>query len=490
MAFWLFSKYSMDRNNMRKQIDQLIKSGEPHLLDSSNFKHTVFTPVLDIKINTTENFVYCSSFQNAWKSFRSEVFNDTLEISAADSAEIIMKLEEALKQKTMLDDKYQVSLAGRGGDGIVAKIKAELMKKFKTNHFDAEIKTDEVLIYSRFKKTYSLEYPLDDFLGCGYKNLYSRIGQDFLVEGFGFQDSVVGDKTSEVKISQIELLYCKIPKFSSVPSGRDDPYCYPDGFILRFKLKGCDDEFIIASYFFDRINEHSTLLNTFIMLDDLASNKKFNHLDLKVFHNNNYINEEFFGSKFDGFSQKVKKINIEDIRSDTKQEFLKKFKEKASLDEIEFKMLCEYIDTMDKRMNRYINPLHREFSLKIPKLKLNFSVKYPLFNNIIGHKYKFIHEIDARFKFSEIPDALMMYDNSCYVHELVIMPILYIKKKNAKLPYLMVCINNDDFLAPDDYYTKNNVPKLKIAPEKLMYFCNKPVWYYKILNKDEFMDRD
>ncbi len=187
MAFWLFSKYSMDRNNMRKQIDQLIKSGEPHLLDSSNFKHTVFTPVLDIKINTTENFVYCSSFQNAWKSFRSEVFNDTLEISAADSAEIIMKLEEALKQKTMLDDKYQVSLAGRGGDGIVAKIKAELMKKFKTNHFDAEIKTDEVLIYSRFKKTYELEYLLDEFLDHDFYLMNPTGGRTYL-KSYGIQD--------------------------------------------------------------------------------------------------------------------------------------------------------------------------------------------------------------------------------------------------------------------------------------------------------------
>ena len=466
------------------------KTNEIKLIDSSELKHTVFTPVLDIKIDSKENFIYCSSFQAAWNNFRSEVFKDTLEISAADSAKIIMKLEEGLSQKATLDDEYHVSLAGR--NEIVAKINTELMKKFKTNHFDAEIKTDEVLIYSRFKKTYSLEYPLDDFLGCGYDNLYSRIGQDFLVEGFGFQDSIVGDKSSEIKISQIELLYCKADRFWSLPTFRDTPFCYPEGIVLQFKLKGSDDEFIMATdEFITHTNDtENTLLKIYYKINDLATNKKFNYFNLSVFYESNYINEEFFGSNFLKFSEKVKKLKIEDLHSNTKQEYLEKFRVKAGLDETEFKMLCKYIDAMDERMDKYINPLHRAFSLKIPKFKLNFSVKYPLFNGIIGHKYKFIHEIDAQFKFSEIPDALIMYDNSCYVHQLVIKPILYIKKKNEKLPYLMACINNYDFLIADDYYTKNIVPKLKIAPEVRIYIGNKPVWYYKILNKDEFIDRD
>ena len=148
-AFLLFFKYSIDRN----KADRLLKLNEPRLLDSSSFKHTVFTPVLDIKINTVENYVYCSSFQDAWNNFRSDVFKDTLEISSADSDEIIMKLEEALSQKAMLDDDYHVSLAGRGSDGIVAKINTELAKKFKTNQFDAEIKTGEVLIYESTPKS-------------------------------------------------------------------------------------------------------------------------------------------------------------------------------------------------------------------------------------------------------------------------------------------------------------------------------------------------
>ncbi|HOT75354.1 MAG TPA: hypothetical protein PK467_06195, partial [Candidatus Wallbacteria bacterium] len=294
-----------------------------------------------------------------------------------------------------------------------------------------------------------------------------------------------GDRNCEMKISQIESLYCKVSKFSLASSGKIAPHCYPDGLIMRFELKGCDDEFIIASYFGDSINEYSTLLNTYIMLDDLASNKKFNQLNLKVFYDNNHINEEFFGSKFDSFSQKVKKIKIEDLRSDTKQEFLEKFREKAALDEIEFKMLCKYIDTMDERMNIYLNPFSLAFSLKIPKLKINFSIKYPLFNNTIGHKYKFIHEIDARFKFSKVPDELVLYDNSCYTYGVTIVDLLYIKKKNAKLPYLMAYINNPEIVLKD-----NRLPELKTTPGDLIYINNKPVIYYKILNKHQFIDNN
>jgi len=483
--FLLFLKYSIDRNNMRKQIDQLLKSSESRLLDSSNFKHTVFTPVLDIKINTTENFVYCSSFQNAWKNFRSDVFKDTLKISAADSAEIIMKLEETLSQKATLDDEYNVSLAGRGRDGIVSKINAELVKKFKTNHFDAEIKTDEVLIYSRLKKTYELEYLLDEFLDHDFYLMNPTGGRTYL-KSYGIQDNIIGDRNCEIKKSQIESLYCKDFIFSGRTVNNDDPYCYPDGLIMRFKLKGCDDELIIATDFKGRINEYSTLLNMYFMADDLISNKKFNQFNLKVFYDNNYLNEEFFGPKFDGFSQKVKKIKIEDLRSDTKQEFLEKFREKAALNEIEFKMLCQYINAMDEKINRYLNPWRRAFSLKIPKLKMNFSIKYPLFNDIIGHKYKFIHEIDAQFKFSKVPDELLRYDYWLPVSPpFVVVNMLHIKKKNAKLPYLMAYINNPEIVLKD-----NRLPELKTTPGNLIYINDKPVIYYKILNKDEFIDRD
>ncbi|NMD00011.1 MAG: hypothetical protein GYA62_09855 [Bacteroidales bacterium] len=483
----------MDRNNMRKQIDQLLKSSESQLLDSSNFKHTVFTPVLDIKINTTENYVYCSSFQNAWSNFRSDVFKDTLEISAADSVEIIMKLEEALKQKTMLDDEYQVSLAGSGGDGIVSKINAELMEKFKNNHFDVEIKTDEVLIYSRFKKTYELEYPLDEFLDRGL-SFSNRSGGSVTVKSFGFQDNIVGDRNCEIKINQIELLYCKNDRFWNEVTFRDRPFCYPDGVILRFKLKGSDDEFIMATdEFITHANDtENTLLKMYNKINDLVTNKKFNYFNLSVFYENGYTNEEFFGSIFKNFSEKVKKIKIEDIRSDTKQEYLEKFRIKAGLDEIEFKMLCKYIDTMDERMNKYINPLHEASCLKIPKLKFNCSINYPFVDNFMNNNIiKTVQEIDMQFKFSTIPDEIMMYENPFSVRVFnEFFSTLYIKKKNEPLPYFMACINNHEILTKEYYYMKKDAPELKTTPGDLIYINNKPVIYYKILNKHQFIDNN
>lgn len=526
-AFLLFLKYSIDRNNMRKQIDQLLKSSEAQLLDSSNFKHTVFTPVLDIKINTTENFVYCSSFQNAWNNFRSEVFEDTLEISAADSAEIIMKLEEALSQKATLDDEYHVSLAGRGRDGIVSKINAELMEKFKTNHFDAEIKTDEVLIYSRFKKTYSLEYPLDSIIEHKLESTDGSFAGEISYECFGIEDNIIGDKTCENQVSQIDVLYGKDTFWWEESNAANEPICYPRGVILRFKLKNCDDEFIMASDNFMHFEDtENTLLKLYYEINDIASNKKFNYINLKVFYIDHYFNEEFFGSKFDGFSQKVKKINIEDIRSDTKQEFLEKFREKAGLDEIEFKMLCKYIDEMDERMNtKYRNPKIVPSRFIFPKLDFKLSIAYPLFSNA-KFRVSGIQDIDLKMKFSAPSDIKMFYEQFSLACVFMSKPILYIKKKNAKLPYFMVCMNNSEIFKKDDAYLKygeqyyqkalkkresdpwfddwneyyyevlfkarrdSSIPKIKTSTPETIIINGRTIWRYKILNKDQFIDRN
>lgn len=412
--FLLFFKYSIDRN----KADRLLKLNEPRLLDSSSFKHTVFTPVLDIKINTTENYIYCSSFQDAWNSFRSDVFKDTLEISLADSDEIIMKLEEALSQKTMLDDDYHVSLAGRGSDGIVAKINAELAKKFKTSQFDAEIKTDEILVYSRLKKTYSLEYPLDNIIEHKLDFTDGSFAGEISYECFGIEDNIIGDKTCENQVSQIDVLYGKNIYFWNEANAINEPICYPRGVILRFKLKNCDDEFIMASNDFMHFDDTKyTLLKLYYEINDIASNKKFNYINLEVFYTNHHLNEEFFGSKFDTFSQKVKKINIEDIRSDTKQEFLKKFREKAGLDETEFKMLCKYIDTMDERMiTKYRNPKFVPSRILFPKLDFKLSIAYPLFNNA-HFKVSGIQDVDLKMKFSAPSDIKMFYEHlSCGVN--------------------------------------------------------------------------
>jgi len=511
---------------MRKQIDRLLKSSESRLLDSSNFKHTVFTPVLDIKINTTENYVYCSSFQNAWNNFRSEVFKDTLEISSADSAEIIMKLEEALKQKTTLDDEYQVSLAGRGRDGIVSKINAELMEKFKTNHFDTEIKTDEVLIYSRFKKTYSLEYTLDSIIEHKLDFTDGSLAGEISYECFGIEDNIIGDKTCENQVSQIDVLYGKNTFWWKEAHAANEPICYPRGVILRLKLKNCDDEFIMASDDFMHFDDTKyTLLKLYNEINDIASNKKFNYINLEVFCINHYFNEEFFGPKFDSFSKKVKKIKIEDLRSDTKQEFLEKFREKAGLDETEFKMLCKYIDTMDERMiTKYRNPKLVPSRILFPKLDFKLSIAYPLFNNA-HFKINGIQDVDLKMKFSAPSDIKMFYEHlSCAVF--MSNPILYIKKKNAKLPYFMVCMNNSEIFKKDDTYLKYGeqyyqkalkkresdpwfddwneyyyevlfkarrdsfIPKIETSTPETIIINGRNIWRYKILNKDEFIDRD
>jgi len=66
----------------------------------------------------------------------------------------------------------------------------------------------------------------------------------------------------------------------------------------------------------------------------------------------------------------------------------------------------------------------------------------------------------------------------------------YIKKKNEPLPYFMACINNHEILTKEYYYMKKDAPELKTTPGDLIYINNKPVIYYKILNKHQFIDNN
>lgn len=104
--------------------------------------------------------------------------------------------------------------------------------------------------------------------------------------------------------------------------------------------------------------------------------------------------------------------------------------------------------------------------------------------------------------------------------------ILYIKKKNAKLPYFMVCMNNFGIFKKDDTYLKygeqyyqkafkkgesdpwfddwneyyyevlfkagrdSSILKIETSTPETVIINGRTIWRYKILNKDEFIDRD
>ncbi len=180
---------------------------------------------------------------------------------------------------------------------------------------------------------------------------------------------------------------------------------------------------------------------------------------------------------------------------------------------------------MDERMiTKYRNPKLVPSRILFPKLDFKLSIAYPLFNNA-HFKINGIQDVDLKMKFSAPSDIKMFYEHlSCAVF--MSNPILYIKKKNAKLPYFMVCMNNSEIFKKDDTYLKYGeqyyqkalkkresdpwfddwneyyyevlfkarrdsfIPKIETSTPETIIINGRNIWRYKILNKDEFIDRD
>jgi len=261
LTLLMFDQVAAQKNSEQKVQDKL--------------KNTIFTPVMDIEIDKTNNYVYCSSFQAAWNSLCNDVLKGTVETSYSINPRLVSKLNEMVPEKVTLSDEYNVSLAGRGGDGIVKKIEQEASKKFKQPYeFTHNIGSDEIVVFSKLDKSVELEYPLDEspLDPIMFPLKYPFFSADSVeVNWWGINMYVEGLGDMDKKIGQIDILYMNMPVISeyydygTVSAGN----CWPIGHIIKIKTKNPEDELIISS-----IKTERTLTETFKKINSMVKKDK------------------------------------------------------------------------------------------------------------------------------------------------------------------------------------------------------------------------
>lgn len=99
-------------------------------VDSSKLMTTKITPVLNTKINTCENLIYCSTFQMAWNGICNDIFNgETVEIENAP--DYLKTLNLLIDEPTNVSEDSYIKMAGFSKDGITEKFIKAVNDKFK-----------------------------------------------------------------------------------------------------------------------------------------------------------------------------------------------------------------------------------------------------------------------------------------------------------------------------------------------------------------------
>jgi len=496
LTFLIFDQATAQKNSEQKVQDKL--------------ENTIFTPVMDIEIDETKNYVYCSSFQAAWNSLCKDVLKGTVETSLSSNPRLVSKLNEMVPEKATISDEYNVSLAGRGKDDIVKKINQEVSKKFKQSYeFTRNIGSDEIVVFSKLNKIVELEYLLDES-PLKPMNFWLFSDDSVEVNWWGINSYVEGLKDMDKKIGQIDILYMNMPVISeyydygTVSAGR----CWPTGHIIKIKTKNPEDELIISS-----IKTEKTLAETFKKINSMIKRDKeyYKPLQKKIlkekfkFYVNwvwtNYLHEnskdtseieKFHGIKeiLDGQKPLEMKYIIPD--RDFYYEFPWEF-EGGHIDDIKmldlktFNSIFDFdsdkytyseitdiiIDRLEKsekivgklkksmiaafgRIAGIINWFQKRSvenfsSFIIPKLNIDLLTDFNIspeihFDQNIKLKYNFIQEINVKMNISKVSEKHYRRYPHAFTCRFNSNFVIYLKKKNENQPYFMALINNAELL--------------------------------------------
>lgn len=287
LLLYILSIYLATSNSMSAYcMDNFLTNQNPiHYnnvpIASSQLKMTKITPILETKITTGENLIYCSVFQAAWNRMYKDVIK-------SDSAEIqnmptyVKTLNNLINNQPNCPDNSCIAMAGTGGGGIVNKIKEAVQKKFGRfskdflpPKFDLNLTSEEIMIYAYFCK--KLEFDevfnsIDPFL-MKVNNKYMYI--DML----GIREFRENNRSKR----QVHLLY-------NSPQTRysfENPYSKinidpPYGKIFRIDTKSESDELIIST-----LPASRTLKQSYVEINKIVRNS--NVSDIERLGNDNYL---------------------------------------------------------------------------------------------------------------------------------------------------------------------------------------------------------
>ena len=217
---------------------------ENEQINSEQLKATRVTPVLDAKITTGENLIYCATVQMAWNKLYNDIVKDTIEIS--ENIEYVGKMNSFLSMQHPISDSDCVVMAGKGRDNIIEKINYELKRKFNiSNMLNIKLGDDDLFVYAYLFKSLAFKHVFEK------SNMYFEFEKNkkTLVKTFGFD--VSKSTNSKLLEDQIELIYYSEPdrQWKKDPRAMLEKLKLNDhcSFIIKLKTKSINDEIIVST---------------------------------------------------------------------------------------------------------------------------------------------------------------------------------------------------------------------------------------------------
>ena len=261
---------------------------------------TVITPVLDSKIYSNENIIYCSTAQLAWNSLYNDLLKETIEIE--NQPWYVNKLNDMIKIPQQISNDSYIALAGSGKDKIIDKIKTELTQKFpQTLNFEfPKISDNHIIAFAYLIKNLNFKEKFDTFYSDMTFNNISRP-----IKSFGFINIISNKDNNSIK-SQVKLLH----------------FQKDNNFIIELITKSSADSILLST-----IKPESTLLES------------YNHITSLINQSNKSLNQ------FNDSSDFIKTLKIPKINFSVKHEFIElkgknfkniKFKEYRFIDAFQY----------------------------------------------------------------------------------------------------------------------------------------------------------
>jgi len=243
--------------------------------NASQLNATRITPVLDTKINTGENLIYCSTFQMAWNSLCQDILKgETAEIENAP--DYVKTLNNLINELANVSDDSYVAMGGLSQDNIVERFNKALLEKFK----DVDTKElpiikdkfghDQILIFAYLNKLMPFEHEFQKT-----KPILFQSNKESWVKSFGLDYYNSRNESHENILKQLDIVYYfDYGEFSkSVKDNNIDTITLfknglnpKTGLIIKLKTKS-EDDLVIST-----LSPLNTFLDTFFDIDNRINN--------------------------------------------------------------------------------------------------------------------------------------------------------------------------------------------------------------------------
>jgi len=351
-------------------------------IEASLLKATCFTPILDAKINTGENLIYCSTFKLAWDSICKEV--------KIENASEYDKLNDVSIDPIDTTENSYITMSGFIKEGILDQIDNTLKDKFSIPFaVNKNMSSNSFFLYSYLKKIITPNKLTKHYYPSRFLNLKNSI-------------------ETLSRISSLEFIY---------DNGPNESTCalkgyFPKGSIIKI-AESTNEDIIISTII---LNEN--LLRCYENINDMI-----NDINNKVMIKNKYGKKPLL-------SEMVKYFNFEsrspeEIRRHIEQEYEYLLRPHGYyslwLPILNINIInLSFIKSLNKKSK---NKIEAKYDV-IDSININFS----LGNNV--------SDIDSRDSSSVVNTQLSFLDPF----------IIYIKNKQSKYPYFIAYIGNDELL--------------------------------------------